>query len=82
MDEYGPEVLNTPPTEGLFLAAWVLPVVVLVAGALGLLSLVRRRGLTDSASAGAATRHGAANDVDADAEAVDRLERLAADDRR
>jgi len=34
--DYGPQVLNAPPTHGFFLAAWVLPIIVLFAGIAGL----------------------------------------------
>jgi cytochrome c-type biogenesis protein CcmH len=40
--DFGPQVLNTPPTEGFFLAAWVLPALVLLAGAGIVLGVVRR----------------------------------------
>lgn len=40
--DYGPQVLNAPPTRGVFLTAWVLPVVILVLGALGLAWFWRR----------------------------------------
>lgn len=32
--DYGPQVLNAPPTTGLYITAWVFPVLVLVAAAL------------------------------------------------
>lgn len=40
--EFGPQVLNTPPTEGFFLAAWILPGLVLLAGFGIVLGVVRR----------------------------------------
>lgn len=41
--DYGPQVLNAPPSRGFFLLAWVLPVLALAAGVLGL-GLWMRRG--------------------------------------
>jgi len=34
--DYGPGVLNVPPARGFYLVAWVLPVLILALGALGL----------------------------------------------
>ncbi|MGH3137542.1 MAG: cytochrome c-type biogenesis protein [Gaiellaceae bacterium] len=55
VDEFGPGVLATPPKSGFGLLAWLLPLVVLLAGALavGLLirSWSRRRAPLDDAQA-------------------------------
>ena len=40
--DYGPQVLNAPPTTGVFLTAWLLPALALLAGAAGLAWLLRR----------------------------------------
>lgn len=40
--DYGPQVLNAPPTRGFFLAAWLAPVAALVLGAVAVIVLVRR----------------------------------------
>lgn len=75
--DYGPQVLNAPPSRGFFLLAWVLPVLALAAGVLGL-GLWMRRG---------ATRSGAVRQADlsasgggAPADYVEHLERLAAEE--
>ncbi|MER7503891.1 cytochrome c-type biogenesis protein CcmH [Nonomuraea pusilla] len=41
-ERYGPWILRSPPTEGLSLAAWALPVAVLAAGCLPLARRLRR----------------------------------------
>jgi cytochrome c-type biogenesis protein CcmH len=40
--EYGPQVLNAPPAEGLGILVWVLPFAVLIAGLVVAGSVVRR----------------------------------------
>jgi cytochrome c-type biogenesis protein CcmH len=76
--EYGPQVLNAPPTRGFFLTAWVLPVVAFLVGAVGVVLFLRRPGkrpmqlpVEDGSSS---------PPTPPDAEAVARLERLAAED--
>lgn len=40
--DYGPQVLNAPPTRGFFLAAWLTPVIALVLGALAVAWIMQR----------------------------------------
>jgi cytochrome c-type biogenesis protein CcmH len=42
VDQYGPQVLNQPLTSGFQLAAWIVPVVMLVLGLVVALMVVRR----------------------------------------
>lgn len=51
-DKYGEKILSSPTKEGFNLTAWVLPFVMLAAGAAAVLSTVRR--WTAAAPAGAA----------------------------
>jgi cytochrome c-type biogenesis protein CcmH len=41
VDEFGPEVLATPPKSGFGLLAWLLPLVALAAGAIAVALLIR-----------------------------------------
>jgi len=86
--DYGPQVLNAPPARGFYLTAWVLPVVVLLAGLVALWAFLWRgtsaRGGAVSAMAragGTAARVAPADlapDADTDlAIYAERLERLA-----
>ncbi len=54
VDQYGPQVLGVPPAQGFNLLAWILPVVVLVAGAAFL--LLRGRSLTARPAAASSGR--------------------------
>lgn len=80
--DYGPQVLNAPPTRGIYLTAWVLPVVILALGALGLVWFWRRaaRRGGGAATLAAATGSGSADAAVADAERMERLERLVSED--
>lgn len=40
--DYGPQVLNAPPTRGFYLAAWLAPVAALMLGAVAVVVLARR----------------------------------------
>ncbi len=79
--DYGPQVLNTPPARGFYLAAWVLPVVILALGALGLGLFWRRAGRAPRSAADAEALAADPAPPDAlSAAYVERLERLAAEE--
>lgn len=69
--DYGPQVLNEPPARGVFLAAWLLPALALLAGALVVLGVVRRGSRRATAPAVPTATAPAV-----DPEAADRLELL------
>ncbi len=92
--DYGPQVLNAPPTRGFFLAAWLAPVAALVLGAVAVVVVVRRstaaaarrpRGTSPRPPAGSGPDRGAPALPAASPAAPDyaaRLEALAAQDDR
>jgi cytochrome c-type biogenesis protein CcmH len=76
--DYGPQVLNEPPTTGVFLAAWVAPALALVVGLAVVLALLRRgarRPAGAPGAAGASSTGAAANEA-----YVERVERLLRED--
>jgi cytochrome c-type biogenesis protein CcmH len=42
VEQYGPGVLNAPPAEGFYLAAWLVPVAVLLLGGAAVAAFARR----------------------------------------
>ncbi len=80
VQDYGPQVLNAPPREGAFLAAWLLPIVVLLMGVAAAVVWLKRGstqelprlddGAEDTSTAGIESKNAYAQE----------LERLARDD--
>ncbi len=85
--DYGPQVLNAPPTRGFFLAAWLTPVIALVLGAFAVAWIMQRTsrpgGLATSPPGTAAGDRGAGEDGPGPSDLSDyaaRLDALAARD--
>jgi len=78
VEDYGPQVLNAPPKRGVFLAAWVLPVLAILLGAVGVAAFVLR----STREAGTITRaHDLTHDEREDLTGYEQeIERMAADD--
>lgn len=76
--DYGPVVLNAPPTTGVFLTAWVLPGLILLAGAV-VVALLLRRMKRAAAPRAAASGFGGDPAVEVDPEYASKLELLARD---
>jgi cytochrome c-type biogenesis protein CcmH len=72
VEEYGPDVLAEPPSEGFDIAAWLVPAALVAAAALGIALMARRWRRTDSAPAGPELDPDDARRLDAELSAFDR----------
>ena len=73
VEEYGPDVLAEPPSEGFDVAAWLVPAALVALAALGIVLMARRwRRRPESAPAGPALDPDDARRLDAELSAFDR----------
>ena len=72
VEEYGPDVLAEPPSEGFDIAAWLVPAALVALAALGIALMARRWRRTDSAPAGPELDPDDARRLDAELSAFDR----------
>jgi cytochrome c-type biogenesis protein CcmH/NrfF len=72
VEEYGPDVLAEPPSEGFDVAAWLVPAGLVALAALGIALLARRWRRTESAPAGPELDPADARRLDAELSAFDR----------
>ena len=72
VEEYGPDVLAEPPSEGFDIAAWLVPAALVALAALGIAFMARRWRRTDSAPAGPELDPDDARRLDAELSAFDR----------
>ena len=72
VEEYGPDVLAEPPSEGFDIAAWLVPAALVALAALGIALVARRWRRTDSAPAGPELDPADARRLDAELSAFDR----------
>ena len=72
VEEYGPDVLAEPPSEGFDIAAWLVPAALVALAALGIALVARRWRRTDSAPAGPELDPDDARRLDAELSAFDR----------
>jgi cytochrome c-type biogenesis protein CcmH len=72
VEEYGPDVLAEPPSEGFDIAAWLVPAALVALAALGIALVARRWRRTESAIAGPELDPDDARRLDAELSAFDR----------
>jgi cytochrome c-type biogenesis protein CcmH/NrfF len=72
VEEYGPDVLAEPPSEGFDVAAWLVPAALVALAALGIALVARRWRRTESAPAGPELDPADARRLDAELSAFDR----------
>ena len=74
VDQYGPGVLADPPSSGFDLAAWLVPILLVLAGIGGVIGAARRwrRHATPAAAAGEPLPEEDARRLDAELSAYDR----------
>ena len=72
VEEYGPDVLAEPPSEGFDIAAWLVPAALVALAGLGIAFMARRWRRTDSAPAGPELDPDDARRLDAELSAFDR----------
>jgi cytochrome c-type biogenesis protein CcmH/NrfF len=72
VEEYGPDVLAEPPSEGFDVAAWLVPAGLVALAALGIAFLARRWRRTETAPAGPELDPDDARRLDAELSAFDR----------
>ena len=72
VEEYGPDVLAEPPSEGFDIAAWLVPAALVALAALGIAFMARRWRGTDGATAGPELDPDDARRLDAELSAFDR----------
>ena len=72
VEEYGPDVLAEPPSEGFDVAAWLVPAGLVALAALGIVLVARRWRGTDGAAAGPELDPEDARRLDAELSAFDR----------
>ena len=72
VEEYGPDVLAEPPSEGFDVAAWLVPAALVALAALGIALVARRWRRTESAPAGPELDPDDARRLDAELSAFDR----------
>jgi cytochrome c-type biogenesis protein CcmH/NrfF len=72
VEEYGPDVLAVPPSEGFDIAAWLVPAALVALAALGIALVARRWRRTESAPAGPELDPDDARRLDAELSAFDR----------
>jgi cytochrome c-type biogenesis protein CcmH len=72
VEEYGPDVLAEPPSEGFDIAAWLVPAGLVAVAALGIALVARRWRRTESAPAGPELDPDDARRLDAELSAFDR----------
>ena len=72
VEEYGPDVLAEPPSEGFDVAAWLVPAGLVALAALAIAFLARRWRRTESAPAGPELDPADARRLDAELSAFDR----------
>ena len=73
VEEYGPDVLAEPPSEGFDVAAWLVPAALVALAALGIVLMARRwRRRPESAPAGPVLDPDDARRLDAELSAFDR----------
>lgn len=72
VEEYGPDVLAEPPSEGFDVAAWLVPASLVALAALGIALVARRWRRTESEPAGAELDPDDARRLDAELSAFDR----------
>ena len=72
VEEYGPDVLAEPPSEGFDIAAWLVPAALVALAALGIALVARRWRRTESAPAGPELDPDDARRLDAELSAFDR----------
>ena len=72
VEEYGPDVLAEPPSEGFDIAAWLVPAALVALAALGIALVARRWRRTESAPAGPELDPADARRLDAELSAFDR----------
>ncbi len=72
VEEYGPDVLAEPPSEGFDIAAWLVPAGLVALAALGIAVVARRWRRTESAPAGPELDPDDARRLDAELSAFDR----------
>jgi cytochrome c-type biogenesis protein CcmH/NrfF len=72
VEEYGPDVLAEPPSEGFDIAAWLVPAALVALAALGIAFVARRWRRSESAPAGPELDPDDARRLDAELSAFDR----------
>jgi cytochrome c-type biogenesis protein CcmH len=72
VEEYGPDVLAEPPSEGFDIAAWLVPAALVALAALGIVLMARRWRRADTAPAGPELDPADARRLDAELSAFDR----------
>ena len=72
VEEYGPDVLAEPPSEGFDIAAWLVPAALVALAALGIVLVARRWRGAESATAGPELDPDDARRLDAELSAFDR----------
>jgi cytochrome c-type biogenesis protein CcmH len=72
VEEYGPDVLAVPPSEGFDVAAWLVPAALVALAALGIALVARRWRRTESVPAGPELDPDDARRLDAELSAFDR----------
>ena len=72
VEQYGPDVLAEPPSEGFDIAAWLVPAALVALAALGIALMARRWRRTDSTPAGPELDPADARRLDAELSAFDR----------
>jgi cytochrome c-type biogenesis protein CcmH/NrfF len=72
VEEYGPDVLAEPPSEGFDIAAWLVPAALVALAALGIALMARRWRRTESEPAGPELEPDDARRLDAELSAFDR----------
>jgi len=72
VQEYGPDVLAEPPSEGFDVAAWLVPAALVALAALGIALMARRWRRTEAAPAGPELDPDDARRLDAELSAFDR----------
>jgi len=72
VEEYGPDVLAEPPSEGFDVAAWLVPAALVALAALGIALMARRWRRTESEPAGPELDPDDARRLDAELSAFDR----------
>lgn len=72
VEEYGPDVLAEPPSEGFDVAAWLVPAALVALAALGIALMARRWRRTESEPAGPELDPDDARRLDAELSSFDR----------
>ncbi len=72
VQEYGPDVLAEPPSEGFDVAAWLVPAALVALAALGIALMARRWRRTEAAPAGPELDPADTRRLDAELSAFDR----------